>query len=37
MNEVYNEFIKADPPARATLATGMSCECLVEIAILATK
>ena len=37
MNEVYNQFFKSDLPARATVATGMSCECLVEIAVIATK
>jgi enamine deaminase RidA (YjgF/YER057c/UK114 family) len=37
MNEVYNEFFKTDLPARATIGTGMSCECLVEIAVIATK
>jgi 2-iminobutanoate/2-iminopropanoate deaminase len=37
MNEVYNQFFKTDLPARATIATGMSCECLVEIAVMATK
>jgi 2-iminobutanoate/2-iminopropanoate deaminase len=38
MNEVYNEFFKSEPPARATVGTGLlPVDGLVEIAVLATK
>jgi len=37
MNQVYKEFIPTDPPARATVGTGLSFDGLVEMSMIATK
>lgn len=38
MNEVYKEFVKNDPPARATVSTGLlPADALIEIAVFAAK